>query len=115
MGLLEVWLLLVRVESVIEKSIIVVLLGLNQLLVYEGSGIVFLSFVHVLEIVENPLVFHGFFVEYLEHDFGGFGVDGVTVLGLHNVLPFSVKQSFKMLVVDVLNIEPLDFEKSLEF
>ena len=119
LGLLKVLLLevglLVGVESIIEKSIIVVLLSLNKLLMNKRSGIVFLTFIHVFEVIKDPFIFYGFFIEYFEHDFSSFGINGIAVLRLDNIFSLSVEKSIKMLIVDILDIKPLYFKESFEF
>lgn len=106
---------MVGIEAVVVVAIVLVFLGLDHLLVHDGPGIVFLSFIHVLEIVEDPFVFHGFLLEYFQHRLGGLFVDRITIFGFRYVFPLSVEESLKVFIVDIFNIKPLNFKKALEF
>lgn len=73
-----------------------------------------LSLVHVCEISKDvPLGL--LLTEDTEHLEGGLGVKAVAVLALDDLLALHVGQPCEMLVIDVLDVDPLDLEVPLEF
>jgi hypothetical protein len=92
---------------------IVVLAIVNSRLV-QFPDVLHLTLVHVCKIAKNGSL--GLFAcENFKHFASRMGINSVTVLTLNDLLSLGIVESAEMLVVDVFDIDPFDFEIALEF
>jgi hypothetical protein len=98
---------------VIVTSHELLLMLLLQYVFVHFSCVVFFPIVHFVEIVKNVPLDWAFPVNF-QHFCCGFKIKVIAVLGLGYFLVFSVVKPIKVLVVDVLDVDPLNEEEALE-
>lgn len=72
-----------------------------------------LTLVHIREIHEDA-PFCYFLIEDRQHLKRGLAIQRIAILGLDHFISFGVVQAREVFIIDILDIDPLDLEVSLE-
>lgn len=101
----------VLVIAVLVVAAVLVVVGVVLLvLLADVEGF---PFVHVGEVHED-VAFGLLVVVDVKHGASGGAVEGIAVLGLGDFLAVLIVEACEVLVVDVLDVDPLDLEEALE-